>query len=254
VLRGHAGQPEHVLVTTTLGAPQRRLLGNRPRPAGTEPTPVATARATLVAATPFESQREAAAWLKQAGEEDIDAALAVLNRVLHLHRTAAADAFVREVERRQALVARVGYGEGDEVAHGRWSEATTHPVPRERRERRTAALRPQERLAALLGGRDVPLAAEELALRARLDLLSGRRREAALQLRIALEAGLAELEPWRDQLGERIADLRAARGPVADAANAALQGGIDDATAAEVEDVLVRLEAALRARITVRDP
>jgi hypothetical protein len=237
-------------VTATLGAPQRRLLGNRPRPAGTEPMPVPTARATLVEATPFDSDGAAAAWLKAAGEDEIDAAIAVLNRVLHLQRTAAADAFVREVARGQALVARVGYGEGEEVAHGRWTEATTFPVPREPRTRRTAALRPQERLAALLSGRDAPLAAEELVPRARHDLDSGRRREAALQLRIALEAALAELEPWRDQLGERLAQLRDARGPVGDAANAALQGGIDDDTAADVEQVLTRVEAALRARIS----
>jgi hypothetical protein len=249
VLRGHAGEPEHVLVTVTLGAPQRRLLGNRkPRPAGTEPAPVPTARATVVRAAPFDGEGEAAAWLKQAGEDDIDEAIAVLNRVLHLQRTAAADAFVREVARGQALVARVGYGEGEEVAHGRWTEATTFPAPRGARTRRAAALRPQERLAALLGGRDAPLAAEELALRARIDLDAGRRREAALQLRIALECGLAELEPWREQLGERLEELRGARGAVGDAANAALQGGIDDDTAEEVERVLTRLEAALRAR------
>ena len=157
---------------------------------------------------------------------------------------------MREVARAQALIARVGYGEGEEVAHGRWTEATTFPTPRERRTRRAAALRPQERLAALLGGRDAPLAAEELALRARLDLDAGRRREAALQLRIALEAALAELEPWREQLGERLAELRDERGAVGAAANAALQGGIDDATAADVERVLERLEAALRARIS----
>src|SRR6185369_16573040 len=171
-------------------------------------------------------------------------ALVVLNRVLHLQRTAAADAFVREVARHQALIARVGYGEGEEVAHGRWTEATTFPVPRTPRTRRAVTLRPQERLAALLGGRDVPLAAEELALRARIDLDAGRRREAALQLRIALEAGLAELEPWRDSLGERLAELRDERGAVAAAANAALEGGIDDDTVADVERILTRLEAA----------
>lgn len=249
VLRGHAGEPEHVLVTATLGAPQRRLLGNRPRSSSTEPVPVPTARATLVGVARFGSADAAAAWLRSAGEDDIDAALVVLNRVLHLQRTAAADAFVREVARAQALVARVGYGEGEEVAHGRWTAATTFPLPRERRTPRSAALRPQERLAALLGGRDAPLAAEELTLRARLDLDAGRRREAALQLRIALEAALAELEPWRDRLPERLADLREARAAVGAAANAALQGGLDDAMADQVEHVLTRLEAALRARV-----
>jgi hypothetical protein len=253
VLRGHAGEPEHVLVTTTLGAPQRRLLGNRPKPAGTEPAPVPTARATLIAAKPFESEADAGTWLKAATEDDIDEAIAVLNRVLHLHRTASADAFVREVARGQALIARVGYGEGEQVAHARWTEATTFPTPREGRTRRAAALRPQERLAALLGGRDAPLAAEELALRARADLDAGRRREAALQLRIALEAALAELEPWREQLAERLDELRDERAAVGAAANAALQGGIEDGTEAEVDRVLTRIEAALRARASALD-
>jgi hypothetical protein len=251
VLRGHAGEPEHVLVTATLGAPQRRLLGNRPRPSSTEPVPVPTARATLVAAAPFGSDDDAPAWLKAAGEDDIDAAIVVLNRVLHLQRTAAADAFVREVAREQALVARVGYGEGEEVAHGRWTAATTFPVPKGQRTPRAAALRPQERLAALLSGRDAPLAAEELTLRARLDLDAGRRREAALQLRVALEAGLAELEPWRDRLGERLADLRDGRAAVGAAANRALQGGLDDATTGELAEILTHLEAALRARVSL---
>jgi hypothetical protein len=249
VLRGHAGAAEHVLVTTTLGAPQRRLLGGRrPRPSGTEPVPVSTARATVVAASPFDDERAATAWLAQSGEHEIDEALTILNRVLHLQRTAAADASVREVARAQALVARVGYGEGEQVAHGRWTEAVTHPAPRGGHVRRSEALRPQERLAALLGGRDAPLAAEELALRARHDLDAGRRREAALQLRIALEAALAELEPWREQLGSRLAELREARAAVGDAANAALQGGLGDDVATEVTRVLDRLESALRAR------
>jgi hypothetical protein len=251
VLRGHAGEPEHVLVIATLGAPQRRLLGNRPRPASTEPAPVPTARATLVAATPFPSESEAAAWLKNAGDDHVEEAVAVLNRVLHLQRTAAADAFVREVTRAQALVARVGYGEGEEVAHGRWSDATALPMPRTPRTPRAAALRPQERLAALLSGRDAALAAEELTLRARLDLDAGRGREAALQLRVALEAGLAELEPWRDRLPDRLAELRDSRAAVGAAANSALEGGLDDATTADVEQVLQRLEAALRARVTI---
>lgn len=237
-------------MTATLAAPQRRLLGSRrAQPASPEPEPVATARATLVAASPFADERAAAAWLKAAGEDDVAAAIAVLNRVLHLQRTAAADDAVRQVAREQALVARVGYGEGEQVAHGRWSEALALPAPRGGHVRRSESLRPQERLAALLSGRDAPLAAEELALRARADLDAGRRREAALQLRIALEAALAELEPWRAQLGDRLAELRDGRGVVADAANAALQGGLDDAAAAAVAHVLERVEAALRARI-----
>jgi hypothetical protein len=184
------------------------------------------------------------------GELVVEEELAILNRVLHLHRVAAADHAVREVSRDDALVVRVGFGEGEQVAEGRWTEAVEPGPGYAGRVRRVERLRPQERLAALLGGRDAALASEELTLRARADLDAARPREAALQLRIALEAAIAELDAWRERadLAERLEELRAERRAVGDAANAALRGGLDDATIEEVERVLLRVEAALRAR------
>jgi hypothetical protein len=169
--------------------------------------------------------------------------------VLHLQRVAGAEPELREVRRDQALVARVGYGEGEQVADGRWLRAVELPAPRGR-PRREAALRPQERLAALLGGRDAALACEELTLRARQDLDGGRRREGALQLAVALDAALAELEPWssRGDLAARLAELRELQPGVTAAAQAALQGAVDDEAQAAVQRALERLEAALRAR------
>ena len=84
-------------------------------------------------------------------------------------------------------------------------------------------LSPQERLAALLSGRDAALACEELTLRARGDLDHGRAREAALQLAIALDTALAELEAWREQgdMARRLEELDDRRGAVAEAARAA---------------------------------
>ncbi len=259
VIRGHAGTPRHVLVLATLEAGERRGglrlgRGRRPRraPSGPVPAAVTVTRATLVDVEPFASRAAAGAWRAELdGEAEAAAAVRVLNRVLHAQRTAAADPYVREVARGQALVVRVGVGEGEQVAHGSWSEAVELPAPpRDRPSGRAAALRPQERLAALLGGRDVALACEELTLRARIDLDAGRGREAALQLRVALEAALAELVPWGDRpdVADRLAALRQERGAVGDAANSALQGGLDDATQADVERVVAALEAALRAR------
>ncbi|HEY8637977.1 MAG TPA: hypothetical protein VIL64_01955 [Solirubrobacteraceae bacterium] len=255
MLRRHAGEDaESVLVLRTLGAPERRRLKARrsrtaePQP---DPAPVPTTRATVVDASPLADESAADRWLDDVdGDLAMAEAVAVLNRVLHAHRVASADPAPRDVSREQALVARVGYGAGEEVADGRWSRALEVPEPREPRQRRTAALRPQERLAALLGGRDVAMACEELVLRARTDLDGGRPREAALTLRVALEAALAELEPWADRsdLAERLVDLTAARGEVGNAANRALQGGLDADEHADVERVLGRLEAALRAR------
>ncbi len=249
-MRGHAAELEHVLVVATLGAPERRWLrGRRPRAASPAPAPVTITRATLVGAQPLDDEDAAERWLGEAGEADAGAAVAVLNGVLRLYRAATADPHVREVRREQAVVARLGFGAGEQVADGRWVRAVELPAV-QARTRREAALRPQERLAALLGGRDAALACEELALRARQDVDAGRRREAALQLDAALTAALAELEPWspRADLAERLAELRELHVRVRAAAQAALQGGVDDLAYAEVRRALERLEAALRAR------
>jgi hypothetical protein len=58
-----------VLVLTTLGAPERRLLGSRrPREVDrVEPALVPTSRATVVRPDPFDSEREAADWLAARG-------------------------------------------------------------------------------------------------------------------------------------------------------------------------------------------
>ena len=256
VLRRHAGEePDHVLVLRTLGAPQRRLLQRRRAkdlPSDPPPTPVVTTRATLVDALPLPDEEAARAWLGAAdGEELLDRTLTILNRVLHLHRVAVADASAPPLTREQALAVRLGYGSGDEVAEGRSESAIELPAPRgPKRGRRAAVLRPQERLAALLGGRDAALACEALALRARSDLDAGRGREAALQLRPALEAALSELEPWseRGDLRERLTELAGLRAEAVTVYDRALESGLDEDEAAGVDRVLGRVEAALRAR------
>jgi hypothetical protein len=261
VVRGHAGEPTHVLVVTPLGAARAleaargrgRLRRRRPRPVAPEPRPkdVPITRITLVAATPFPTGIEAERWLRSTdGEAEAQEAFAVLARVLHAHRVAAADPAVREPSRDQALVVRIGLGQGEQVAEGHWERAVELPPPRHGRSGRAAALRPQERLAALLGGRDAALACEELTLRARADLDAGRHREAAFELRVALEAALAELEPWssRGDLADRLAALGAERPAVADAADAALAGGLSEDQIGDVRRVVERVEAALRAR------
>ncbi len=102
--------------------------------------------------------------------------------------------------------------------------------------RSSAVLRPQECLAAVLGGHDVALACEALTLRARSDVAAGREREAALQLRVALESTLSELTPsaGREVIPRRTAELREERATVAAAANMAIDAGLDAGTAGEV--------------------
>lgn len=248
------GPPSHVLVFATLGAPERRRRAarRRGRDAAPEPDPtaVATGRATVIDVGEPLDEARARAWLDAAGESDLAAGLAVLNRALHAFRVATADPYLHPVGRRQAIVARVGFGAGEEVADGLWSAAKELSGVEGRR-RRARVLAPQARLAAMLGSRQPALACEELALRARLDLDNDRPREAALQLLVALDAALAELavDPHAGDLAERLTDLRGQREPVAAAAQAALSGPLSDAQADGIRFALERVEAALRARV-----
>jgi hypothetical protein len=211
---------------------------------------VATGRATVIdVGEPLKDEDEARAWLAQAGEGQLAADLGVLGSALHAFRVATADPYLNPVSRESLLVARVGYGHGEEVADGLWTEAR-ELIPPVRRQRRVRLLAPQARLARLLGGREQPLVCEELALRARLDLDHGRDREAALQVLVALDAAIAELasDPHAEGLSSRIDELQEQRDPVADAAQAALAGPIGPSEQETVEVALEQIEAALRAR------
>jgi len=242
-VRRYAGdEAQHVVVIGGLEAPRRT---RRARPADAEAKPVDVTSATVIWADPLEDEE---AWVRSAGER-VAPALAVLNRALHARRIAAADPYASEVALRHALVTRVGYGTGEQVAEGRWSAARDLP-PERAKIARESALRPQERFAALLSGRDAALASELLALRARLDLQQGRDREAALQLDAALRAAIAELEGWRelDGMPARLDELVGLAADVGAAASAARAGALDEAGRGVVERALGRLEAALRAR------
>jgi hypothetical protein len=235
-----------VLVIGGLDAPRRAR--RRARRAEPGPAEVEVTRATVIDAQPLGELDSADAWLARACGDDAaritGEALAVLNQAVAGHRLAAGQPWVADADPARALVCRVGYGTGEQVADGEWESARELPPPAAPRR----MLAPAERVAALLGGREVALACEELALRARGDLDHGREREAALQLSVALEAALAELESWRAQLGGRLDELAGLRDQVSAAAEEALRGGLGPQTAAVVETALGRLEAALRAR------
>ena len=243
-----------IVVIGGLEAERRSLRPGRRRPkavAAPEQRAVEVTRATVIEVTPIYERDAAEAWLEAAAgeraEETVARALTVLNRAVAGYRVAAADPLLADADPGRALVTRVGYGAGEQVADGEWEVARELPRPRETRAR---ALVPQQRLAALLSGRDVALACEELTLRARGDLEAGRQREAAMQLHVALEAAVAELESWRGRgdMGDRIDELAALRADAAAAANAAIQGGLEPDAVETVGAALTRLEAALRAR------
>jgi hypothetical protein len=200
---------------------------------------VPTSRATIARAAPFASKTEASAWLSSADvDAERDAAVAVLNRALRAQRAATADPYIAEVSAERALVVRIGYGSGDEVADGRFGEAVELPRRAGGRVKRSMEA-PEERFAALLGGREEIHPAEELVLRARADLNAGRPAEAALQCRVAIEALLASA--GSDELASH-------REVVAAAANAALSGRMPGEHAAALEDAVTAMERALKRR------
>lgn len=254
-----------MVVETVAAPPSPRRRRRKPRPAEPDAEPVATplARVTAVrAAEPFESGEEAARWLAAtlADEESIDAAvaeaLALLNRALHTHAIAATDPLIRELRGEQATAVRIGHGSGEEVAAGRFAEA--HEVDlrggRHPRRRREEDLRPQERVAAVLGGREDLDVCETLILRARGDLDAGRNREAALELRVGLEALLVELEGALSDPGheEDMTTLRARRAEAGGAANDALPGEISGTSLNSVRELLEVAERVLRRRQVLR--
>jgi hypothetical protein len=262
--RGDGG--EQVLVIETLGAPpppRRRRRRARQAETGAEPSPLPLSRITVVRAhAPHESGEDAERWLEEtvAEEEAIDAALAealaLLNRMLHAHAVVSADPLGSELRAERAATVRIGHGSGKEVAAGRYAAAHEVDVRdgSSQRRRRDQELRPQERLAAVIGGREDLDVCEALILRARADLDAGRRREAALQLRVGLEALLVELDGALADPGheEDMAQLQARRGEAGDAANEALHDDLGATHLSAVRELLGICERVLRRRRVLR--
>ena len=254
-----AREPDRVLVVGIDDAPEpaRRRLRRR-RPSGVEPDaappPLPLTTLTVVRAKPLGSLEDAEAWLaglresEEALDAEVDAALVLANAAVHAHRGAALDPNVADVSREHALAVYVGYGIGDELVEGRWKQALAAPRSAER-QRRAQALRPQERVAAVLAGRESVAACEALLLRARADLDAGRDREAALQLRVGLEALLAEVEAGGDGAqAEHLAELEGRKRITGEAANEALGGQLSGERTAEVAETLLFCERVLRRR------
>ena len=262
-----AGGAESVLVLNTLGAPRptsRRR--RRPRAAEVEAEQGALplTRATAIRAfAPFDSVEAAELWLDQASEAEdttdvlVSEGIALLNRALHAQAVAAADPQAQELTPERAVAVRIGYGTGEETADGLYSAAREVDVwasGASRRRRREEDLRPQERVAAILGGRERLDVCETLLLRARADLDAERGREAALQLRVGVEALLAELADAVDDPGHQkdVGALRERRTEVGEAANIALSADLDPAHAAAVRELLELSERILRRRRVLR--
>jgi len=257
---------QSVLVVETLGAPSppgRRRRRSREVDPAAAPHSLPLSRATAVRAyEPFDSAKAGAGWLSGAVnvEGTVDALVAegiqLLNRALHAQATASADPYGQEVSPERAALVRIGYGGGEEVASGRFSVAREVDVRggSPRRRRREEELHPQERVAAVLGGREQIDSCETLLLRARADLDGGRTREATLQLRVGLEALLVELAGARvdPRHEEDMATLGARRHEVGEAANLALRGELDAGRESGVRELLEICERVIRRRRVLR--
>ena len=262
-----AEERESVLVLLGVGAPQapgRRRRRSREVESGTEPRPLTLTRVTTIRAfAPFEDPAAAARWLDEACEAEdtvevlVAEGLALLNRALHAQAVASSNPYSKaELEAESAERVLLGFGSGEEVADSRFTEAREIDTrPRDsRRRRREEELRPQERVAAVLRAREQLDACETLLLRARADLNAGRTREAALQLRVGLEALLVELkDSLTDPDHERdMATLRERRTEAGEAANTALQGELATEQHTQIEELLKLSERVLRRRRVLR--
>jgi hypothetical protein len=248
--------PERVLVVRIADAPpqpRRRLGRAKPKDADPEAAATRVPVTTLTAIRPeaLGDEAEARAWLATVRDNrdtlagEISEALVLINLAVHAHRAAALDPQIADVGAGAALAVRVGFGTGDDLAEGRFSEAIE--VPHSERRRRADLLRPQERVAEVLGGRTSVAACELLLIRARSDLDAGRIREATFQVRVGLEALLAERDaltaPEQD---DDFAALEERRRITGEAANEALGGQLSEARAAEVTETLRLCERVLR--------
>lgn len=201
-----SGPAERVLVTETEGAlPPARRRRRRPRKVTVTDAPVTVSIAVVTvirADRPFDSETAAATWLDQLEDPDftgdvLDDAIRTLDRARAADATTAGVPFGTPTGLNDLLAAKIGYGEGELVASGRFTEAldvdARGGTGSKRRERmtRTGTL---AQTAAVLGGREELTACEALIPRIRFDLETGNEAAAFLAIAPAAGATIRELE------------------------------------------------------------
>lgn len=202
---------ERVLIVQELDAPRPQRRGRRrARPVDPgEPDQIPVTRVTVTGPA-LADAAEGAAWLKRAladrehGSQELRNATRIINRALNALRAEARDPLVQEIGVTRALAVRVGHGTGDQLAEGRWTEASQLPQPHRGR---LDDVESQSRVAAVLAGRDEVHPAETLMQRARLDVQQGRDAEARYGLQAARAALREKPGPRRDQLLKELAAI-----------------------------------------------
>lgn len=207
-----------MLVLETEGAlPPARRKRRRPKKSGRSDavTHVSVTTATLIRAhEPLGSESEAAAWAARLDQDDftqglLDEALDSIDRVLAAEAAATGRPFAQSPVLEQIVNSKIGYGDGDRLADGRFLDAfdidARGGTAGSRRERR-GRTRPIARIAAILSGKDEALACEFLIPRVRADFDAGRTYAAALAIETAVRATVVEMDMALD-VPDHMSDL-----------------------------------------------
>lgn len=252
-----------MLVFQSLAVPHkpRRRPGRRPGREAEAPASVPVTRVTAVFSDqPFATEDEARRWMRESADDPearaatLARAVRLINRALHARAVGGQDPYVPQVSPAQAVAARLGHGLGPELAEGNFGEAVAVPTAQPARRRRRDQGLPQDRIAALLSGRERADVCETFLLRARIDLDAGRDREAALGLAIAVESMLVELEGALSDAAHEtdLSLLGSRRGDLARIARQARHGALDRADLELCHDLLGLGERILRRRRLLR--
>jgi hypothetical protein len=189
-----------VEVVPARAAERRRRFGAGAAPPWPPPE-VALAVATFVLASQPVAEATAASELLMTWERDqtrqralLDRTLAIVNRGIRAYRAAALDPYALEVMELDPRAVRFGFGEPGAIGAGQWLQAFTMTLDGPASDpRSTEELRIGASVGAVLAGRAVVFEAEDLALRALLDLRHGRLRAAGALARASVEVLKQEL-------------------------------------------------------------
>lgn len=211
---------------------------------------------TTVFATELQTTAQAKQWLdnvlSDGGVQLLERCEQVVNQLLHAYRIAARDPYCSDRSFRTALKVTAGYGTGDQLSKGESSHERSMNLADLRKPNDPVSA--QTQIAALLGARRTTLMADDLLMRAQLDISAGRTGQAALQLQTAFRAAEFELAAWVDdpRLMERVSALQSANQRVDQLANAALTASLPHDAKSELHAAASKLKNALYARLQLQ--
>ena len=193
------------MIETEGALPPARRKRRRPKQSkrSETPTTVGVTTVTLVRAhEPLGGESEAREWLAGLEDDDFiqslfDETFGSIDRALAAEAAASGRPYAAAPSLEQVLGAKIGFGDGDHVADGRYTDALEVDArggtagPRRERLGRT---RPLARIAAILGQKEQAAACEFLVPRVRADLDAGRVLAAGLAIETAARATVVEFD------------------------------------------------------------